>query len=743
MESGFGSAESREERSGEIDLRALWAVLVRKRAYILLPTVAAFVLTTIIVSLITPRYTAESQVLLENQENFFTRPSKDQTAGDNAVLIDPEAVGSGIQQITSRDLARRAIKALDLEGNPEFDPVAKGIGPLSRVLILLGIMRDPTRMSPEERMLETFQDRLSVFSPLKTRVITIDFQSRDPELAARAANKIAELYLKEQADAKRARAKAAASALQTQITELRGKLSEASAQVEEFRSSSGLLAGTNNMTITGQQLAELNSELSKARTSQADAQAKASLIRDMIKKGRISEVPDVANNDLVRRIAEQRVTLRAQLASELRTLLPGHPRIKELNAQIADLDSALRAAGEQTVRALENEARIAGDRVTNLESVLSQQKKTASVANTDEVHLRELERIADAYKDQLEGSTAKYQAALAQEDSAATPADARIISRAAVPHDPSYPKKIPLIVFATLATFIGTSGWVVASELLSGRVTVGKGRLSPVAARAARAAPPVFSRAAAVEPHVEVPAPDTPDMPDAAELAETGEVTEAVELAEAEVHRDRTSLTAQSLAAEIAEKHKSDTGACIVTTGLTRGDVGTGVEIALGRDLAQAGHAIILDLDGHPANFDPFFVAWSEEGYQQEGLTGLTDLLCGDASFAEVIRRDDASRLHFISAGCHESFDFGDFDLVLEALSQTYDFILLMTPPLDRNDMAKLLAAHADIILVSARAEVSETSAKIRNELIDAGAKEVIVADVTRTEALPEQKGVA
>jgi polysaccharide biosynthesis transport protein len=715
MESGFRSEEGRDERSGEIDLRALWTVLVRKRAYILLPAGAAFLLTWLIVSLITPRYTAESQVLLENQESFFTRPQKDQAVGDNAVLIDPEAVGSGVQLITSRDLARRAIKALDLEGNSEFDPLAKGIGPLSRVLILLGIIRDPTRMSPEERMLETFQERLTVFSPTKTRVITIGFQSRDPELAAKAANKIAELYLKEQADAKRTRAKTVAASLQTLIAELRGKLADASAQVEEFRSSSGLLTGANNMTISGQQLAELNSELSKARTSQADAQAKAALIRDMIKKGSISEVPDVANNDLVRRIAEQRVTLRAQLASELRTLLPGHPRIKELNAQIADLDSALRAAGEQAVHALENEARIAGDRVANLEAVLGQQKKTASVANADEVHLRELERVADAYKDQLDGSTTKYQEALAQEDSSATPADARIISRAAVPHDPSYPKKIPLIIFATLATFVGTSGWIVASELLSGRVVTSKRQIRRMAASAV----PAVSRAAFTEPRVDMPSLDEPNI--------------------SEAGNDGMMPVAASLAEEIAAKHKGDGGMCIITTGLTRNDVGSGLEIATGRDLARAGHTIILDLDGHPANFAPFFA----DGHPNDDLPGFTDLLCGDASFAEVIRRDDASRLHFILAGSQESFDFGDFSLVLEALSQTYDFVLLMAPPLDRNEMVKLIAANADSILVAAHSDVSETSAKIKSELVDAGAKDVIVVDVRRTKILPVQQEVA
>ena len=44
------------------------------------------------------------------------------------------------------------------------------------------------------------------------------------------------------------------------------------------------------------------------------------------------------NSELIRSLNEQRVTLRAQLAEQSSTLLDAHPRIKELKAQISDLD---------------------------------------------------------------------------------------------------------------------------------------------------------------------------------------------------------------------------------------------------------------------------------------------------------------------------------------------------------------------------------------------------------------------
>ncbi len=325
MTEAFEPDMSFDARSNDLDLGALGSAIYRKRSWILIPTLLGLVLSGLFITLVKPRYTAEAEILLENQENFITSPQHAEVQQETPAGQDTELVGSEIQLITSSDLARRAIENLGLVGNPEFDPYSKGLGVASRVLVLFGLMRDPMRIPAEDRVLETFEQRLSAFSPQKTRVLVIQFYSKDPVLAARAANEIASLYLQMQSSAKREIARRAAVSLAGQIADLKDKVTHAADEVERYRATSGLLAGTNNMTITGQQLADLSSDLSHARTTQADSQAKAALIRDMLQEGRISEVPDVANNDLIRRIAEQLVTARAQLALEFRQLASRPP----------------------------------------------------------------------------------------------------------------------------------------------------------------------------------------------------------------------------------------------------------------------------------------------------------------------------------------------------------------------------------------------------------------------------------
>jgi Mrp family chromosome partitioning ATPase len=95
--------------------------------------------------------------------------------------------------IASREFGRRAIKALDIDARPEFDPAAIGAGPVGAALVFLGLAPDPARISRDERILRAYEDRLSVSA--SESGLDIGFRSRDRAFAAVAANRIAALYL--------------------------------------------------------------------------------------------------------------------------------------------------------------------------------------------------------------------------------------------------------------------------------------------------------------------------------------------------------------------------------------------------------------------------------------------------------------------------------------------------------------------------------------------------------------------
>lgn len=674
-------AAAGESRSDLLDLPALWAAIKAKKLWIIGPTLAALGLSFVAVNVIPPRYTGQAQLLLQSRDSYYTRPG--QAADSFGQQFDPEGVRSQVQVIMSRDLAREAIKRIGLVGNSEFDSGAGALGALKKIGVLVGIGAHPADRSPEERVLETYYDRLLVFPADRSRIVSIEFTSRDPALAAKGANEIAAAYLDMEEAAKQDTARSASSWLSTTIEPLRKKLAESEAKVEAFRSRHGLLVGANNTTITAQQLADLSTQLSNARNQQSEAQAKAAIIRDAIKSGRTFEIPDVANNELVRRLIEQRVNLRAQIALESRNLLSEHPRIKELNAQLADLEGQIRAAAERAVRTLENEAKIAGQRVESVTAALDGQKKTASGANDDEVQLRALEREARTQREQLEQYMLRYREALARDAQNATPADARIISRAVEPTQPSFPKKLPTMVVATLATFLTALAVVVSRELLNG------GASTPAQETPRRKGPnrgePGFGAPKDEEedPHEgEVRAAPPPRRERIAGL-----LTHGGRVGQLHLDLADPEAGAADLAATV---NKASAGHAPLVVVLDGAEPGEASPRALAQLLSERSRCILVDL--------------ASDGDRDRA--GFSELLAGEAMFSDVITREPDSRLHEIAsgrAGRAAVLAASDIvDVALDALCETYDWVLVAAASTDDVQVLAPLLGRAQGALVMA-----------------------------------------
>ncbi|MGY3550313.1 succinoglycan biosynthesis transport protein ExoP [Bradyrhizobium sp. USDA 4472] len=655
------AAREAPAESGDIDLHALGGALARKRGWIIAPTVLALVASVAIVNLITARYKSEARILIDGRENVFLRPSSDRSTEERQAL-DPEAVTSQVQLVLSRDLAREIIKKNKLAERPEFDPVLQGVSPLKSLAALLGFVRDPFSMTPEERVLDAYYDRLQAYAVDKSRVIVVEFQSADPDLAARVANSIADGYLVLQQNARQDQAKNASQWLAGEIENLRKKVSDAEAKVEDFRSKSSLFVGTNNTTLSNQQMGEVNTQLNNARALKADAEAKARLIKEMLQSGKPIEASEVLNSEALRTPSQQRVALRAQLAEQSSTLLGNHPRIKELKAQLADLDNQIRDEAAKIARSLENDARVAGGRVQELSASLEQLKKQATSTNGQDVQLRALEREAKAQRDLLESYLAKYREANTRETIDTAPSDGRIISRAVVSNTPAYPKKLPIVLIATLATLLLSSGLVVTGELLR-----------QTAPRAVVTLASAVGRREPVVDQVELdPAPLQPDMTADADLNEFAEIAQL----------------AEGLRAAGVNAKK------VTVLGTAPGDAITLSALTLARHLARDARVVVVDL----AASSPMIAAISVDA----AAPGLAELMQGQASFAQIITRDKLSRLHLVMAGRpgfdHSLLQSPRVTLAVDALLRAYDYVLL--------DAGAASELPAELLTTNARAVV-------------------------------------
>ena len=637
---------------GEPDMRglgrALWQNKTRILGFTLMAAAAAFV----VVNVMTPRYRSESRLLLEVRENVFMRAEADKGTTDRT-NIDPEAVASQTQVVLSRDLARDVIKKEKLNENPEFDSAG---ATLRTLLGLIGIGRDPTTLSREDRTLDSYYERLNVFAIDKSRVIAIDFSSADPALAASVANTIADTYLSMQQAAKQDQTRAAGNWLAVEIDKMRAKVADAEAKVEEYRAKSNLFVGSNNTSLPNQQLTEINSQIAAARGQKADLEARARQLRDQVRSGKPLESSDFANSNAMRQLVEQRAALRSQLAEQSATLLDQHPRIKELKAQIGEADRQIKTEGERLARQLDNDAVVAGNRVETLTASLDTVKKLASQSNEQDVQLRALEREAKTQRDLLESYLTKYREASARDNINATPPEARIISRAAPAALPTYPKKVPTILIAAFAAFALSAGFTVTGALLA----------PTSAAAAGYAYAPAFVPATMMSTSPMMSAPPIPRM------ASPPLVPAAMAPLATVAALPMTVSTVEQIAHSL--RQAGEAGRRVTVVGAMRNSGTTYAAITLARALAKDANVVLVDLAFGAPNLSVIST--------DPDAPGIADLVRGSVSFGDIITRDQYSNVHLVATGAvgNDAAMLSASPMlatVIEALVQSYNHVVI------------------------------------------------------------------
>jgi succinoglycan biosynthesis transport protein ExoP len=695
------------------------ATLWQKKIWIILPTFVAFGLSMLAVNTMTPRYTGEARVLLENRETVYSRPDRDTRGADPA--IDPEAVASQVQNVMSKDLALKVIHEMGLHKRTEYDSVQNGLGFTGSILVALGLQKDPRTIPQDERVLEAYFRRLLVYPLGKSRVIAIEFQSQDPQVAASVANRIAEEYLAREEGAKNQTSRVTSEWLEKAVDPLMKRVQQAEAKVEVFRASKGLFASTNNTNITTQQLSELNTQLSLARSQQADLQARARIIREALRLGKVFETSEVINNELVRRLLEQRAGLKAQIALEERSLLPGHPRMKELASQLQDLESQVRSAAERAARAFENDARAAGARVASMQTELDNQKKVTALSNEDEVQLKALERDAVALREQLNSYRNKFLDAAARSTESTQPADARVISRAFSQSEPTFPKKIPIILLATLGTLVISSTLIATQALMARQAMPGYvdayGYDLPrgVAGAATGPGQPPFpweKPARSILGGLNLPfglgrrGPPAQSPQQAIDpMFQASRPAPAVNAAE-------------MLATELATMDFSGKGKIVLVFSLDASAQPGVSALRFARRMAEDGAAIVLDLAGQERGRSGNLFS----RLLPHGAPGLGAWLDQVARLGDIIHRDSRSRLHVIPAGTAldtrllQPAGRKAITTLIEALRQSYSHIVVEVGAV--GGAGEYFAGLGDVIvLLSHRHDEDPVLRKVVNRL--------------------------
>jgi len=704
----------------QIDLRWLLGVLRRRKVIVMFCMAVIPVIVTFAVFNLTPRYQASARILIEgNREQVVDIKSVQKDISFDLSTVETEA-----EVIRSREVAIKAVERLNLLDTAEFNPTLAPKKPPTSIeqarikfldpaiawvrgkvdlpvldKLLLAKPKTPdvpkTRAELLEGAVDKFLGGTFVIPAPLARVITIQYSSTDPALAARASNMLAEIYIEGQQDQKVAATERASVWLSERVDEMRDLVVESQRKLEEYRNTAGIIE-IGDATLLRQQLSQISQILLRAETERADLRARYERVRDLVDKpGGIDSASNVLDSPLIHNLRLQETQLRNKLTELRARYRDGHPTVAQTISQLGDLRVTIAGEISKILSRLETEARIADAKVAKIKSLVQELEVQFDFEREAEVTIRALATEVNANKQLYEVLLERLKETDVQ-DGTLQQAEARVISRAITPRIPVFPRK-RIMIFASVlvAIVLGVLLGIGLEYLIPGYRTLHELEqdtglpvltMVPSEREIRNRTRPLF-RFVSERPH--------------ARLAES-------------IRKLRTALSIA--AGDRPTRH-------IAVTSSIRGEGKTSMTLGLAAVSIRAGRRVlVMDCDMHLPNVH------TQLGV--DNLVGMSDLLTGQAMFDDVMEFDMLSGIHYITAGgpIESAGDLLASDIMAQVIaraSRQFDLILFDTPPVLSVPDALVLLPRVDQSVFCVRWEKTprESVNRAIREIVETGAR--------------------
>lgn len=626
-----------------------------------------------------PTYDARALILIDTRRNAMSDLQAIVT-GSQADLLQ---VQTQVDIIRSQALAIAVVRRLDLVREPEFAAalLRRPGGMAAQFAPLLALAGqappEPRPLSDEEKqraaaaMLAT--EKLTVANDSRSYVVAVQVRTEDPELAERIANEYADVYLDFNKELKDNAVQRANAFLDQRLAPLKGKLREAEREVASFREANGLIedrssatTGERRVTMLGQQLAQINTQLVQATSARLSREVSLEQIRAAQRgQGSLYAIPEVVASPLIQRLRTQQSEIAARQASIGQSRLEANPAVVALRAEEREVRTRIDDEVAKVVGSIISEVAAARARETSLRASLNELQGQVADQSKAEIRLRELETEATAAR-MVYTETLNRAEQNANQSGGQQP-DATLVSRATTPLGSTPPTKRQLLVLSFFAACL----IAVIAALVRDRLETGFRTAEQVEEETGLSAlgfiPRARDRATALML-------DERDMPF---LEAINTVRGALQMA------------------DVAGRPK----VVLVTSALP--DEGkTFFSVALARSVARAGgRSLLIDCDLRR----PGIAATLGITPQQ----GVGALVAGQR-VADLVQRDEATQLDVITAaGARENVQTIVSSDALRALvteaREHYDIIILDSPPVLAVVDSRVLSLMADATVMVVR----------------------------------------
>jgi polysaccharide biosynthesis transport protein len=708
----------------ELTIPGLLVVLRRRRALILSTTLVCFLAAALLCIFMTRQYSGATtiQVQKSNSDSLGLNtlnndgPAAPMDAVDQSITMETQA-----NILQSDSLALSVIKKLNLEQNNDFKPHFSPIGWAMGLLSPSGV-KDPANASldnsPERRtrLVKTFAKHLKVKQVAGTRLITIAFTNSDPKIAAAVVNQLTQSLLDYTYQIRNEATQRASSWLSVQLDDVRREAQEKQARVAALQRDSGVYSlGTSDAAGRDQTYSATLDRLQQATTALATATSNRILrggILQAVKSGDPDLISGLAgssalngaggttNNafNLLQTLRQQQAAMASQIATDRSRYGSSNPKLLDDQATMASInhtvDAEVKRIGERadsdykSSQTVENQLRGEFDRARADANNLNNKAIDYTIARQEATDSREL----------YDTLFQKLKAAGVLEGLRST--NISVVDPGRAPSKPVKPN-VPVYLGASIfgGVFLGAC-FALFQEATDERIQslelVEDSLQAPIAA--------VLPLAPGAESHGF--ASYLQNVPGARRLARSGAGADAP-IAAIDGPNSAFVEALRGLRTELQLFSGSNPPRTILVTSALEKEGKSTVSTNLAAVLAQGtGRVLLVDADmRHPGVSRRF-------GFFGSGYGGLSTVLSEDDITAEVVQPTEIPRLSILPAGPSPSLPsdlLGSTRMrqLLEEWRESYDYVVIDTPPLLAVTDATILSRLADVTLLLARHGVS------------------------------------
>lgn len=629
-----------------------WQELLRRKWLVAAIMLACLLLGLLATMAMTPVYTATARIEISRAQENVT----------NVQGVQAEEAGQSLEfyqthysLLETRSLAARVGRSLNLVQDGAFLS-AYEIEPAEDVTDL------------QDKVVDILLGDIAIDPIRGSSLVDIRFTSPDRALSAKIANAWAEQYIAATLDRRFAATADARDFLEGQLGDLRERLEKSESELVNYAADKRIIALSTSEASDGNTRTERTlaaSDLEALSRELVDATAARIAAESALRAGG-GATADLLGNSAINGLRQERGMVAAEYARLLGQFEPGYPAARALKSQLDALDSAIAREEARASSTLRRAFREAAAREGDLRARVELLKGELIGQRRDSIQYAIYQREVDTNRELYDALLQRFKEIGVAGVGSNTIA---VVDQAQVPDSPSSPSLF-LNLLAALVVGCGLSGALVfASELADQSVR------------------------------------DLGDVRRALGLPLLGSIPLAEEGPFEELIRDQKTETVEAyLSVKTSLSFLTDHGVprslMLTSTGPNEGKSVSA--LALAEILARSGSRVVLvDADMRNPSIRKLL--------SLEAQPGLSNYLAGQGDAAQFILPEISPNLDILGAGpqppnAAELLGTARMHHLVQSLMQTYDHVLVDSPPVMGLADAPLLSAVVEGVVVTIEA---------------------------------------